>query len=84
MNERFEVLTVRDLDFTDQQNKKIKGMQIWVIHPCDDPAWNGFEVLKVWIPDGHRSEIEVASLKRGDQIEITWDRRGKPVQVVPV
>lgn len=84
MNERFEVLTVRDLDFKDQQNKQIKGMQIWVIHPTDDQAWNGFEVLKVWIPDGHRSEIEVASLKRGDHIEITWDRRGKPVQVMLV
>ena len=84
MNERFEVLTVRDLDFKDQQNKQIKGMQIWVIHPTDDTAWNGFEVLKVWIPHRHRSEIEVACLKRGDQIEITWDRRGKPVQVMPV
>lgn len=84
MNERFEVLTVRDLDFKDQQNKQIKGMQIWVIHPTDDKAWNGFEVLKVWIPDGHRSESVVASLIRGDQIEIIWDRRGKPVEVMPV
>lgn len=79
MNEVFEVLTVRDLDFQDQQNRQVKGMQLWLIRPSDDKAWNGWEVTKVWIPDGHRLESDVAMLKRGDQIQISWDRRGKPV-----
>ena len=81
MNECFEVLTVRDLDFQDQQNRQVKGMQLWLIRSTDDKAWNGWEVLKVWIPDGHRLESDVAALKRGDQVVISWDRRGKPVQI---
>lgn len=81
MNEVFEVLTVRDLDFQDQNKKQVKGMQLWLIRETDDKAWNGWEVLKVWIPDGHRCESDVAMVKRGDVIQITWDRRGKPVQI---
>ena len=81
MNERFEVLTVRDLDFQDQQKKQVVGMQLWLIRETDEKSWNGYEIIKVWIPDGHRCESVVVELKRGDQIEITWDRRGKPVQI---
>lgn len=81
MNEVFEVLTVRDLDFQDKNNKNVKGMQLWLIRETDEKAWNGWEVLKVWIPDGHRCESDVAILKRGDVIQITWDRRGKPVNI---
>ena len=84
MNENFEVLTVRDLDFKDDRGKEVKGMQLWLIRETDEKSWNGFEILKVWIPDGHRCESDVAALKRGDIIQITWDRRGKPVQIVPV
>lgn len=81
MNEVFEVLTVRDLDFQDQNKKQVKGMQLWLIRETDEKSWNGWEVLKVWIPDGHRCESDVAMLHRGDVIQITWDRRGKPVQI---
>ena len=81
MNECFEVLTVRDLDFQDQQNRQVKGMQLWLIRSTDDKAWNGWEVLKVWISDGHRLESDVAALKRGDQVVISWDRRGKPIAI---
>lgn len=81
MNERFEVLTVRDLDFQDQQNRQVKGMQLWLIRSTDDKAWNGWEVLKVWIADGHRLESDVSALKRGDQVIIFWDRRGKPISI---
>lgn len=81
MFEKFEVLTVRDLDFQDQHNRQVKGMQLWLIRPSDDAAWNGWEVTKVWIADGHRLESDVAVLKRGDQIQISWDRRGKPTDI---
>lgn len=82
MNEVFEVLTVRDLDFQDQNNKNVKGMQLWLIRATDEKAWNGFEVTKVWIPDGNVCETVVSKLHRGDVIQITWDRRGKPTQIV--
>lgn len=81
MNEKFEVLTVRDLDFKDDRGKDVVGMQLWLIRETDDKAWNGYEVLKVWIPDGHRCESAVAELMRGDMIQISWDRRGKPVEI---
>lgn len=47
MNEVFEVLTVRDLDFKDDRGKDVVGMQLWLIRETDEKAWNGFEVLKV-------------------------------------
>lgn len=81
MNEEFEVLTVRDLDFEDQNHKQVKGMQLWLIRESDEKAWNGWEVLKVWFVDGHRLETDVAALKRGDVVQITWDRRGKPTSI---
>lgn len=77
MNE-FEVLTVRDLDFLDDRNRPVKGMQIWVIQQSNDPAWNGWEVSKIWIPDGSHLETTAAALKRGDHIGVIFDRRGKP------
>lgn len=81
MNEVFEVLTVRDLDFKDDRGKEVVGMQLWLIRETDEKSWNGYEILKVWIPDGHRCESAVAELKRGDMIQIAWDRRGKPVEL---
>ena len=81
MNEEFRVLTVRDLDFLDDSKKQVKGMQLWLIRETDDKSWNGYEVLKVWIPDGHRCEADVTALTHGDMIQITWDRRGKPVKI---
>lgn len=84
MNERFEVLTVRDLDFLDQDKRPVKGMQLWLIRDTDEKEWNGWEVLKVWIPDGSKLEEVVVSLHRGDQIEIQWNRRGKPENILLV
>lgn len=81
MNEQFEVLTVRDLDFKDDRGKDVVGMQLWLIRVTDEKSWNGYEVLKVWIPDGHKCESAVSELKRGDMIQISWDRRGKPVDL---
>lgn len=81
MNEKFEVLTVHDIDFMDPNNRPVQGMQLWLIHESAEPAWNGYEVMKTWIPDGHLCETIVSQLRRGDLIEIQWDRRGKPVQI---
>lgn len=78
MNYQFEVLTVRDLDFQDQSGKDVSGMQLWVIGATTDKSWNGYEVSKMWIPSGSALESNVANLKRGDQINVTFNRRGKP------
>lgn len=77
----FEVLTVRDLDFTDDRGKPVSGQQLWLISVSPEPEWNGHEVSKVWIPDGHKLESDVAQLQHGDKIGIQFDRRGKPVSI---
>ena len=78
---RFRVLTVRDLDFTDDHDKRIKGMQIWVIGETTDIAWNGYEIVKIWIPDGHQLASVASILKHDDEIEVSYDRRGKPTDI---
>lgn len=78
MNYQFEVLTVRDLDFKDQSGKDVSGMQLWVIGATSETSWNGYEVTKMWIPSGSALESNVMQLKRGDQINVTFNRRGKP------
>ena len=78
MNYEFEVLTVRDLDFQDQSGKDVSGMQLWVIGATTEKSWNGYEVSKMWIPSGSALVSNVAQLKRGDQINVTFNRRGKP------
>lgn len=81
MNEKFKVLTVRDLDFTDDSGRPVQGMQLWVIGESLDPAWNGYEVAKLWIPKFHKLESVVCQLKHDDLIYITFDRRGKPIAI---
>ena len=80
MNE-FKVLTVRDISFTDDRGKEVSGMQLWVCGETADKEWNGWEVVKIWIPDGHVLEGIVASLKHDDLIFIEFNRRGKPQKI---
>lgn len=82
MNEVFEVLTTRDLDFVDDKTgRPVIGTQLWMIHETDDPAWHGNEVVKVWIPKGHGAEPLMHQIRRGDLVQITWNRSGKPAKV---
>lgn len=78
----YKVLTVRDLDFLDDNKRPVKGQQLWVLGESADPAWNGWEVVKIWIPDGHPMETIVCQLRLDDMIEVQFDRRGKPTHIV--
>ena len=80
----YKVLTVRDLDFLDDNNRPVKGQQLWCLGESSDPQWNGWEVVKIWIPDGHSMETVVSQLKLDDMIEVQFDRRGKPVNISKV
>lgn len=79
---QFKVLTVRDLDFMDNNNRPVKGQQLWVLGESAEPAWNGWEVAKIWIPDGSPLEVIVSQLRLNDVISVQFDRRGKPMQIV--
>lgn len=81
MNYEYEVLTVRDLDFVDDRGRPIKGMQLWVCGESAEQGWNGWEVVKIWIPDGNLLETTVSQLRHNDQILVTYDRRGKPLKI---
>lgn len=81
---KYKVLTVRDLDFLDDNKRPVKGQQLWVLGESADPQWNGWEVVKIWIPDGHSMETVVSQLQLNDMIEVQFDRRGKPVTISKV
>lgn len=81
---KYKVLTVRDLDFMDDNKRPVKGQQLWVLGESADPQWNGWEVVKIWIPDGHSMETVVSQLQLNDMIEVQFDRRGKPVTISKV
>ena len=81
---KYKVLTVRDLDFLDDNKRPVKGQQVWVLGESADPQWNGWEVVKIWIPDGHSMETVVSQLQLNDMIEVQFDRRGKPVTISKV
>ena len=74
----FKVLTVRDLNFKDNNGNEVSGMQLWVDCPSEEHGWNGYEVIKIWVPAGSRHESLVASLKRDDRLHLTFNRFGKP------
>lgn len=77
MNYQFEVLTVRDINFQDNEGRKISGKQLWVIGATEEESWHGYEVMKIWINNGTKLDACAQQLRRGDQINVTFNRRGK-------
>lgn len=78
MINRFEVLTVRDISFQDDKDKQVEGKQLWLLGETQEPSWHGWEVLKLWIASGSNLEASVMDLRRGDHVQVEFDRRGKP------
>ena len=82
MNEKFEVLTVRDISFKDEKTgRQIEGMQLWITGESSDPSWNGWEVFKIWIDSKSNLAVDVHQLRRGDHIQVAFGRNGKPRMV---
>lgn len=79
----FKVLTVRDINFVDDRKNEVSGQQLWLCGQTADDGWNGWEVLKLWIPDGSPLEQAVSQLKHDDIVLIEFNRRGKPQTIVP-
>lgn len=75
-----KVLAVKKVDFTNQDSgDRIVGHQIYVSSPTRDPAWNGTEVIKCWVPDGSPMESNALLLSNGDTVMVEFNRRGKAV-----
>lgn len=78
MNDKYEVLTVRDISFNDEKSgRKVEGMQLWLLGQSSDPSWNGFEVFKIWINSGSNLAADVHQLRRGDHVQVSFGRNGK-------
>lgn len=77
----FEVLSVRDIDFTNNDGQTISGAQLWVCSQTPDPGWNGWEVSKIWIPRDHGLYANVKVLEHGDKVNIVFNHRGKPESI---
>lgn len=74
---KFEVLTVRDISFQDDKGRQVEGMQLWLTGQTDDKSWNGWEVLKIWVDAKSSMAPDVHQLRRGDHVQVTFDRRGR-------
>ena len=74
----YKVITIRDLNFKDKSGQPVAGLQLWLETETDETGWGGWEVVKLWIPAGNRLEAAVRSFKRGDKLNISFNRRGMP------
>lgn len=75
---KFEVLTVRDVSFKDEKSdRQIEGMQLWLTGQTEDKSWNGWEVFKIWVDGKSNMAADVHLLRRGDHVQVDYDRRGK-------
>ena len=77
----FKVLTVRDVEFTDNTGKKVEGMQLWCSCPSDAPGWRGVEIVKIWIPSDSIFVNVVDGLKPDTVLDISFNRYGKPTSI---
>lgn len=73
-----KVLAVKRVDFENDDGEQIIGRQLWVCAPTEEPAWNGYEVMKIWVADSANDAADCAALIHGDTVEIDFNRRGKP------
>ena len=81
MTNKFKVLTVRDVKFKDDKDRQIEGMQLWLLGQTNEPGWNGYEVLKIWVDVSSPLALDVHQLRHGDQVQIDFNRRGKAAMI---
>lgn len=75
-----KVLAIKKVDFVNQENgERVSGHQLYVSSDTRDPAWNGTEVIKCWVPAGSSMEPNLLVLSNGDSIMVEFNRRGKAV-----
>lgn len=77
MNEA-KVLAVKNVKFTnDNTGELIEGCQVWLMMETCDPAWNGWEVFKVWAAAGSDMFALAGTLRYDDVVRLILTRTGK-------
>ena len=76
MYENWQIVSHRDLDFTDDSGNQVKGVQLFMCRPCKERGWHGLEVSKFFIREG--SEVLSKPLPEpGTNVQIGFNRYGK-------
>ena len=79
MELKAKVLAIRFLDFEDDRGKPVEGHQVFVSAETDQTGWvQNIELLKCWVPESSDMAALAASLIPGDEVYITFTRKGKP------
>lgn len=82
MNEKWNVLTYRDYDFTDDNGRQQKGRTLHCYRESRNNGWPGVEYAKLSCKFG-ADAYNVVPVP-GKQYEIVFDRFGKVATLIPV
>ena len=82
MYERWNVLTYRDYDFTDEHGRQVKGRTLHCYRPNKENGWPGVEYGKFSIRFG--SEAYNSLPVPGKQYDLVFDRFGKVSALIPM
>ena len=79
MELKAKVLAIRFLDFEDNDGNPVVGHQIFVSSETDQSGWvQNVELLKCWVPKSSDLAPLADSLIPGDEVYISFNRKGKP------
>lgn len=81
MNEKWNVLTYRDYDFTDN-GRQVKGRTLHCYRKNGSDGWPGVEYGKFSVPFG--SDAFNTAVKPGAEYELVFNRFGKVSALIPV
>ena len=72
---KINLLGIKKLDFTSNDQSKIKGTQLFV--SFKDEGVDGQRTDKLFLKDG----FTLPALKPGDVLDVTYNRHGKPESI---
>lgn len=81
MNEKWNVLTYRDYDFTDDSGRQVKGRTLHCYRENNENGWPGVEYAKFGVKAGSAAYDIVPEI--GQAYEIGFDRFGKVANMQP-
>ena len=82
MNEIFTVFAVKELDFTDDKGKEVKGRNIFMGQETHDRGWQGMSCEKFFVRAGTDAYTGYTP-KCGDQVVVEFNRYGKVNSIRP-
>ena len=75
MDERYEVIGVREVDYTNKQDRRVIGRVLYTQYCRNDTA--GVAVSEMYVPGTAAADVQL-----GDMVTPLYNRRGRLVSVV--